>query len=320
MMYRGQYAQLQAPGLHSIFTDFLDLNMRSSEYDKIFNVETSDSAFEDEQEFAGLGPMVEKPEGESIEYDALIEGGTKRFLHTTYALGIRGSFELYDDDQYGLIKKAPKALAQSAMFTIEQNAWNVFNLGFTTVTSIDGVSLFNTQHPLLGGPAATNRGPGVPAIITSVGGAAGTYPNRPSPATDLAIVSLQAAINHFERLTNSQGFPVSLTPRFLMVSPINKWIAREILGSAYRPYTAQNEINALVGEDLVSFVGHYLTDDDAWFLLPEKSSHQLKFYWRKKLDEKYDDDFDTQSLKELAFMRFSVGAVSHLGTWGSPGV
>lgn len=319
MMYRGQYAQLQAPGLHSIFTDFLELQTRKTEYDKIFHIENSTSAYEDEAEFAGMGPMVEKPEGESIEYDVLIQGGSKRYIHSTFALGIRASFELYDDDQYGLIKKAPKALAQSAAFRIEQDCFNIFNLGFTTVNSIDGVSLFNSQHPLLGGAAATNRGPGVSSIISSVGGAAGTYPNRPNPAVDLSITSLQAAINHFERLTNAQGFPVALVPKYLLISPLNKWIAREILGSGYKPYTSDNEINALIGEDLTYFVGHYLTDDDAWFLLTDKDSHQLKFFWRKKLDEKYDDDFDTQSLKELAFMRFSVGVTSHLGTWGSPG-
>lgn len=319
MMMRGQYAQLQAPGLHSIFVDFLDADVRDFEYDKIFNIETSESAYEDEAEFAGMGPWVEKPEGESVEYDSLIQGGTKRFLHATYALGMRYSFELFDDDMYGLIKQGPKALALGARFIIEQNSFNVFNLGFTTVTSIDGVSLFNSQHPLLGGAQATNRGPGVAAVITSVSGSAGTYPNRPNPATDLGITSLQAAIRHYERMTNHQGFPAAYRPKMVLVPPELKWVAREILGSAYKPYTAENEINALVGEDLSYFVGHYLTDEDAWFLLPDKSEHQLKFYWRKKQDEKFDDNFDTLSMKQLAYMRFSVGPVSHLGTWGSPG-
>src|SRR5437879_12560651 len=99
-----------------------------------------------------------------------------RYLHLAYGLGVRSSFELYEDDQYNVINQVPKALARSAHFVKEQQSFNVFNLGFTTVTTTDGLSLFNTSHPLLGGPAATSVAPGIANIIAS----AGTYPNRPT--------------------------------------------------------------------------------------------------------------------------------------------
>ena len=318
MMVRGQFAQLMAPGLHDIFVHWRDLTQRELEYPHIFHDETSTMAFEDEVEFSGLGPMPEKPEGEAIAYQDAIQGGSKRYLHYTYALGCRTSFELFEDDQYKLINQVPKAIARSAVFTQEQQSWNVFNLGFTSaVTTTDGVSLFNNQHPLLGGVAATNVAP--QAGFTGVSTLGGTFPNRPATDVDLSISALNLMVTQFESMIDSQGLPIKIRPRHLIIAPPNKMIAREILGSPNKPYTGNNEINAIIGEDFDYFLGHYLTSATAWFCISDMESHTLKHFTRRALDEDYADDFDTRSIKQIAFMRFSVGATSWYGTWGSNG-
>lgn len=314
-MVRGQFAQLMAPGLHDQFLHWTDLMQRDEEYSHLFHVETSKMAYEDEVEFAGLPPMVEKPEGESIAYADAIQGGTKRYLHLTYALGVRCSYELYEDDQYNVINQVPMALARSAQFVKEQQAANVFNLGFTTVTTTDGLSLFNNAHPLLGGPAATSVAPGLTNIIAS----AGTYPNRPATDVDLSFTAVQLMVNFFERLPDSQGLPVIVKPRLVVIPPELKWIAREIFGSPHKPYTSDNEINSILKEDLSYFVSHYLTSQSAWFVLADKMSHRVKFFVRKELDEDFSDDFDTRSVKQISFMRFSCGATVWEGTFGSNG-
>lgn len=315
MMVRGTFAQTLAPGVHHWFLHFLDLQMRGEEYSQIFNVENSTQAFEDEVEMAGVGMMPEKPEAAAAQYDDLVQGGTRRYVHLTYALGSRASWELIEDDQYGIIKQVPKAHARSAMFAREMVSWNVFNLGFSTVLSIDQVSLFNTQHPLLGGTAATAIGPGLTNVIF----ASGTYPNRPSPDVDLSFTAVQLMVNHFERLVDSQGIPVRVKPRTILIPPELKFIAREILGSPGKPYTADNELNALLGEDLKFHVIHYFTSQSAWFAVADKEGHQLKFFDRHPIDTDYDDDFDTRATKVVTFQRFSAGATSWIGTWGSNG-
>src|SRR5689334_15507811 len=131
MMVRGQYAQLLAPGVHHNFVEWLDTYQREVEFEHIFNVESSEKAYEDEVQYAGLGPMPEKTENAPTAYNDAIQGGTKRYIHLTYALGARTSWELYEDDVYGIIKQVPKALARSAQFTREMVAWNILNLGFT---------------------------------------------------------------------------------------------------------------------------------------------------------------------------------------------
>lgn len=314
-MVRGGFAQLLAPGVHHNFVEWLDTFQREEEFSKVFNMETSTKQFEDEVQYAGLGPMLEKPENSPVIYNDAIQGGTKRYIHLTYSLGCRTSWELYEDDQYGVIKQVPKALARSARFTQEMVAWNVFNLGFTTLTTTDGVALFNNQHPLIGGATATNTAPGVANVIA----AAGTYPNRPSTDVDISLSALQLMANQFERLPDSLGLPIHMKPKVVLIPPELKFILREILGSASKPYTMDNEINAILGEDLTFMVCHYLTSQSAWYVLCDKNNHQLKFFWRHKPDSDYDDDFDTQALKQISKMRFSVGATHWLGTWGSNG-
>jgi phage major head subunit gpT-like protein len=314
-MVRGEYSQLMSPGLRALFIQWNDLKQRDEEYSHIFNTEPSDKAYEDDVEFAGLPPMVEKPEGESVIYSDAIQGGSVRYINYTYALGVRCSFELYDDDQYGVINQVPKCLARSAHFIKEQTAWNVFNNGFTSIITTDGVSLFNNQHPLLGGPAATSVGPGLSNVIS----AAGTFPNRPATDIDLSFTGIQLMINQFERLVDAQGMPIMIRPRHLIIPPELKWIAREILGSPHKPYTADNEINAVIAEELDYFIFHYSGSQSAWYAVTDKEGHALKYYNREELKDDYADDFDTQSLKQLARMRFSVGATVWEGTWGSNG-
>lgn len=314
-MLRGAFPQLLATGAHSVFVEWRDIKQKEPEMEKIFNVHTSTKAFEDEFQMVGLGPMPQKPENTPTAYFDGIQAGTKRYLHLTYAIGSRASWELVEDDQYGIINKIPEAHVKSARFTQEMVSANIFNRGFTSVVSTDGVPLFSTSHPLVGGVAATNTAPGITNIIS----AAGTYPNRPNPDVDLSITALQFMSNVFERFPDSQGLPSYAKPEVIAIPPELKFIARELLGSAGQPFTADNTINSLLGEDLTFMVCHYFTSTSAWFALSNKSNHQLKFFWRKKLDAKYDDDFDTGALKTISYMRFSVGATHWINTYGSNG-
>ncbi len=313
---RGAFPKLLAAGLHKIYLDAVETEQRAEEFPMIFNVETSSSAYEQDVKFSAFGPLQEKPENTPIAYANMVQGGDKRYLHLTYGLGVRTSKELYDDDKYGIIKKAPVALARSIRYTKEIVAMNVLNQGFSAnVTTTDGVSLFNNQHPLLGGPTATNIGPGLTNIVS----AAGTYPNTPTTGIDLSITALQLATNQFERLIDSQGLPIAIRPRMLVIPPELKFIARELLGSAGKPGTSDNDINSLLGEDLTFMVSHYTTSQGAWWLLADKRYHYMKVYMRQAPKSSYDDDFDTDAIKQKTTMRMSAGATDWLGTWGSNG-
>jgi hypothetical protein len=262
----------------------------------------STRAYEEDAEVAGLGKLVSKGEGVSVTYDDPMQSTNKqRYTHSAFGLGFRVTEELYADDLYGIIKKMPSSLARSAKQTTEVEAWGVLNNAFNAAkTGLDGVALCSTAHPnikLVGGP----------------------YSNRLATDADLSVTSLQAAIEQMEGTTDDRDMNIMLKPKLLVVTPSNKWMARELLNSERKPHTADNEINALMDEELKYFVGHYLTDSDAWFLVTDKADHHLNFFWRKKVAFDNSDDFDSGDAKFKATMRFSTGFSGWRGIIGTPG-
>ena len=124
------FSNLLAPELSTVF--FEKYKQWPREYEKIFNVENSVRAYEEDIEVAGLGQMITKPEGTPIGYDDPFQSNRLRYTHTTYGLGFRVTEELYNDDLYNVIKRMPQALSRSAIQTIEVQAANVFNNAFNS--------------------------------------------------------------------------------------------------------------------------------------------------------------------------------------------
>ena len=294
----------------STIVDALDANLNEmfqdgltswgDEYTKIFNVLDSDKQSEKDSYESGFQAMPEKTEGASATYDTILGGISKSYMHKTYAMGYEITEEAVEDNLRTpeTFNKLPQALMRSATETIEVTSANILNNGFTN-TGFDGVSLFNTAHPDLDGS---------------------TQSNRPSTDADLSVTSLTAGLTAIEKFTDERGLKRP-TKAVMLAVPTDLWnIAEELLGSEYKPYTANNEVNSLQKKDLRYFVYHYLTDVDAWFLLAEKGQHKLKFFWRVRLGAlKRGADFDSTNLKHLARMRFSVDYSHWMGTYGTRG-
>jgi hypothetical protein len=314
---RAKFPQLMQSGLKKIYFDSLDSQLKASDYPKVFNEMDSDNEYEQELEMAGITALQEKPEDASTAYTEMKQGGTKRFIHLTYSLGMRTSKELYDDDKYGLVgKKGPTLLARSSAFTQEMIAWNVFNQGFSSsVTTFDGNPLFYNQHALIGGAGATLLAPGVAGVIS----AQGTYPNRPSVDMDFSVAALQLATNHAARMIDNMGFPIRLRWSNLVTPPELRFLVREILGSSGQPYTNDNTINSLLPEDYKNIEVPWLNSPSAWFLVATKTEHSLRVYHRERPHTDFDDDFDTDAIKQKTRMRTSAGASRWQGVWGTQG-
>jgi hypothetical protein len=104
-----------------------------------------------------------------------------------------------------------------------------------------------------------------------------------------------------------------------VISSSNKFVAREILGSSGKAYTTDNEINALIDEDLSYMVSHYLTTAAYWFLLAQKGIHDLNFLWRDApIFDMFDDPF-TKNAIATSYQRHAQGYGSWRGTYGSTG-
>lgn len=290
---RGQFAQLLAPGLMEVMFEWL--KEHPEEYSQFLKVESSDSAYDEDQIFAGLGLAHKKPEGTPITYDDPIQGGSKRYIHDSYALGWQVTKEMLDDDKYALMKQIPGELMKSCRQTWEQVGANVLNLAFSTITTADGATLFNTAHPLLGGSS---------------------YSNLLSPAADFGVTSLQDVLILFEYMVNERGLKMRLEPKDVWGPPDLQFVFGEVLQSAFKPYTGNNEINVVQGR-LTPHILHFLTDTSNWFVSSGSEANRLKFKWRIKPVVDSTDDFETKGTKHSIYFRISAGATDWRGWVGS---
>lgn len=293
---RGAFSQLLAPGLNQVIYD--DLEMLPEEYSQVFNVYSSESAYEEDQLVAGLGSVPQKPEGSGTRMDDPIQGGSLRYTHASYGLGFEVTIEMWQDDKYGIMKRVSQDFAGSIRQTVETVYANVLNNSFSTQTSIDGVSLLNTAHPLLGG---------------------GTYSNRSATDVAFSVSGLQEILILFEKMVNERGLLRRSVPSEVLLPVELQFQAGEILHSSLKPYTGTNEVNVMQGI-LKPMVNHYISSTTAWWVLGPKNRRTLKGYWRIKPTQDSWDDNSTKGAKFSTFFRFCAGATYWHDIAGSDGV
>jgi hypothetical protein len=268
-------------------------------YTQVFNVRDSVRAYEEILSLVGLGLFKKKEEGASIDYDVFTEGYSKRFAHDTYASGYMVTWEAAEDDLDGIIGRVTPELSVSAQRSIEISAYDDLNSGFTSaVTGFDGVSFFNTSHPLAfpGGGVFSN-------LI----------------AGDLAQGTLESALNIFEQMRNDRGLLIGMVPRKLIVPTQLKWLVTELLKSQLRSDTANNAVNALSQVGLDPLVIRYLTNADNWFVSCAPEEHRLMYYWRREpFSDSYVDP-ETMNLKVKMLFRMSHGVADFRGWVGGQG-
>jgi len=292
---RGNFSDILAPGLAEVVA--LSYRQHPDEYTKIFTPEGSTRQYEKTTTIEGIGIAQVKDEQVGVSYGDLTQGYDKTFTHVTYGIGFRISEEMYDDDLYGVMKKAAQYLGRSMKLRIETSAANVFNNGFnSSYTGGDAKELFATDHPFASG---------------------GTGRNELSTAADLSQASLEQAMTDIESTTDSTGAPIALVAKKLLVAPANRWAASVLLESQLKAGTSNNDKNVFLDLDLNYIVNHYLSDADAWFLLCDQN--ELKFWNRQKPKFQNGDDFDTGDAKFKVTARHSTGWSDWPGLFGSPG-
>lgn len=296
---RAQLLKELLPGLNALFG--LEYGKYENEHSEIYESETSERSFEEETKLSGFAAAPVKDEGAAIDYDNAQEAWTQRYDHETIAMGFSITEEAMEDNLYdSLSARYTKALARAMAYTKQVKAVVPMNSGFSGYTTGDGVSLYNTAHPLVSG---------------------GTNSNRPSTATDLNETSLEAAVIQISKWTDERGLLIAARPVKMIVPPDLMFVATRILDSELRTGTADNDINAIRSMSSIPQgyrVNHYLTDTDAWFLMTD-IPNGFKHFTRTPMSTSMDGDFDTGNVRYKARERYSFGVSDPLGSWGSPG-
>lgn len=296
---RAQALKELLPGLNALFG--LEYAKYENEHAEIYETETSERSFEEEVKLSGFGAAPVKPEGSAITYDNAQESFVTRYNHETVAMGFSITEEAMEDNLYdSLSARYTKALARAMAYTKQVKAASLLNTGFTTFTSGDGVTLFNSAHPTVAG--GNNR-------------------NRPSVDADLNETSLEQAVIDIAAYVDERGLLIAARPRKLIVPPSLMFVATRLLQTENRPATADNDINALRTNGSIPEgyrVNHYLTDNDAWFLTTD-IPNGMKHFVRTAMTTSMDGDFDTGNVRYKARERYSFGVSDPLAMYGSPG-
>lgn len=296
----GQFAELLWPGISKLWG--ITYKDWPSLYTQFFELDTSDKAFEKEQQITGFPIAGIKDEGDETPFSRMYQGFQKEYRHLTYGIGAVITREMSEDDQYGAIKKIPKLLARSMREVEEVVAHSILNNGFSTpanggTPTVDAAALFSTSHTLVAG---------------------GTEQNTLTTAADLSQTSLENAIQDILDFQDDQGLLHMATPKTLIVPTAYNFLAKKLLQTEKVVGSFNNDKNIIAGEGIKLVVSPYITDTDSWFLSTDVDNG-LKFYTRREAELDRDNDFETDNLKIKTTKRFSAGVTDFRGIYGVPG-
>ena len=272
------------------------------EYPDLFDVETSDQAYEEDVEISGFGVLREKDQGQALNYDTEVQGSVTRYTHVAYAGGYIVTYEELRDNLYEVVSKRRAAmLAFAGRQTEEIVAANVYNQAFNTSYPIgDGAAMISASHPTMTGNQSNLLGTSADLSETAI--------------EDLGVQIMQA--------TDFRGNKIALVPQSLIISPAQWFDANRIINSVLQNDTSSNAINVIKASGMFPkgiVVNHYLTSSTAWFIRTN-APFGLRFLWRDKPMFDTDNEFDTKNAKAAQYMRFSCGCTDWRQIFGTPGV
>lgn len=272
-------------------------------YSQVFYKKMSDKLFEKEQGIIGLPAAEVKDQGNSTVFPDLLQGHQKEYVNISYSLGSGITKELYDDEQYGIINDIPRFLARGMRETMELTHFDVFNNGFTSEQSADGLSIFNTSHVM--GRTGT--------VLSNRGQSGVTYA--------LSQTSLENACIFISDWTDDSDLKILVKGVKLLVPTALQFTAQKILETEYEVNSANNTINPIRGK-MMPIVSPYLTDSDAWFVVTDVTTGWGKGFvsqMRMEPDLQRDNEFVTRNMNFSTFARWDQGATDWRGGWASPG-
>ncbi len=288
------------------------------EYDpgwkNLFHLETTTDRYVWHQGWTGYPTVGQfRVPGQTFEQAAVTPNFSKQYIIRNYGLSDAIPMEDIEDDLYAVINKilarkgGMMATAFNNLMEFDTSTFFTVN-GFASGTSVagmaDGVSLFNTAHPM----SASNR-------LT-------TWSNRPSVDADISIATAQAAETNLMLQLAPDGITrMKQTASMFTSNPSLQFIAKQVFRGKWEVNTAnrnENEVAPLELNFWPYFTSHGTTGTtNSWFVQGKK--HYCYFILRAAYDTKTDYDISTNSQIIIAMCRFTEGASDARGTYGSQG-
>lgn len=302
-LYTDLFGSSQLPVLEFLFRS--ELERHPSRRSALFNMRNTDRDIYQYSELHDLDLMSEVPEGSEFTFKRPKQGSNKTLTIKKFGLGFSISDEMVSDGRFDVIGDMVRKLGKSARESQEIQAMNILNNGFGSETTADGQPVFDQAHILPSGL---------------------TFRNELSSAADLTVTSLDTALVDYEtQFIGDSNIIYNIKPKILLVHPSEKRNAMEIVKSAQKANTADNNINPFLEDGLMVMSSPHLTDTDAWFIMSEPSSldqNGLVIAVREPIVTKAagpDVGFSSDSIFYKARYREQIAALNPYGLFGSPG-
>lgn len=311
--YGDLFGTTMLPVLEEIFRS--ELMQHPQRRELLFKIVTTERDIWQATEMHDMPLLRQLNEGQDYDFEAPPQGANKTLIPVKYGLGFSISEEAVEDGKFDFIADAVAKLARSARESQEIQAMNIFNNGFSSETTSDGVSVFNTAHTLPSG---------------------GTLRNRLSTDADLSDSTLKQMLIDFDtQFVGDSGIIYQMKPRYLVVPEAIKYVARELIGSELSTATASltanssnaitntNNMNSIRDEGLQVVASPHLTDSNAWFLTSNPADTGLRVVSRKPIETKAAATdaagFTNDSILYKCRYREKIGAIRPHGVFGTSG-
>ena len=277
-------SQLTIKDFDDIFYD--TYTRPTPEYTEFCNVKTADANYWRQGQIGGFGAMYDMDEGDIIKYDVMKQGNEKTIKYQNIGLAVQITQMMREDDRSGIIAKIPELMAKSLLYTCELKGADVLNNGFVTTkrVGLDTLALFSASHTLVD--------------------SASTFSNL-GTAGSLSETTLLELCDDFEAFVNEKGIPTPVKPVLLVIPKELMRVADRLFLTEKKLGVNDNDVNLIGPKGQVSaaqgttkiqyIVDHYLTSTTAFFVAADKADHDLRFIWRRKMQTKAQDDFNTES-------------------------
>lgn len=283
ILTREQFAEFEG-----VLDKVYDVQMKSKHdyLPDFFNVDSSTKAQESHMGMGNVGLMTAW--SGQVVYDDIEKLYKKDYRHAKYSSGLKLERELFDDEEFGEVKRRTARLADGVYFTRQAHGASVWENAFdTAITGPDG-------KPLC---AASGAG----------------HPYSPTDATAqvnagtlaLTVANMDTVETAMVDFRDNRGNIIGVTPRALVVGNYYLKTAERIIGSKAEAFVADNTANIYSGYKIMynpRITGH------KWFIVdPDMMKSYLNWYNRRIPKIEMDGEFDSEVLKYKVVGRWSFG-------------
>lgn len=273
---------------------------------KLYNVESSESAWEEYMSISGLGDIPAFTG--RLNYLSMSPGYLNRIEHREYAAGVVIERKLIDDKKYAVMENMASALAKATNRTQEKDGAKTFQYAFSSAFDFlyteEGVSLCSNSHTSKSGAS------------TAVG-----FDNLGTTA--LSKTAIAAARIAMQQFRNDMGERIDMDDSWALVVPLAlEDTAREIADTKMgfeASTTSANKANTEYGRfEVIPYLRLDDVDTNNWFLVNKTlMAQQLMWFNRIKPEFKNTVDFETFQIKHSVYARWSCGWKDWRWVYGS---